>query len=165
MAKPQNNPAAEQIKNGLGLYVRLYPDTALRTVCAPVDRFDMHLEDVLGQMFALMRACGGIGLAGPQVGIPQRLFVAEIDRQALHLVNPAILTREGRGRMVEGCLSLPGIQAHVERDLEILVQGYNAQGQPCTHHARGLWARVIQHEIDHLDGKLICDYRHEEKQA
>ena len=153
-----NRPSGECTNDGLGLYLRLYPDTVLRAICNPVERFDTALADVLDEMLALMRACGGIGLAGPQVGIPQRLFVAEIDRQALHLVNPVILAREGRDKRVEGCLSLPGIQVNVERDLEITVQGYDAQGQLCTHHTKGLWARVIQHEIDHLNGRLICDH-------
>ncbi len=153
-----NKPSGERPNDRVGLYFRLYPDTVLRTICAPVERFDTSLADVLHEMLALMRACGGIGLAGPQVGIQQRLFVAEIDLQAVCWINPVILARGGRGKRVEGCLSLPGVQVNVERDLEITVQGYDARGQRCTHNVRGLWARVMQHEIDHLNGRLICDH-------
>ncbi len=140
------------------MYLRLSPVAVLSTTCNPVDRFDDRLTETLDEMLALMRAGGGIGLAGPQVGILQRLFVAQIDREALCLVNPVILTRDGRVTMTEGCLSLPGLQVDVERDLEITVKGYDALGRLSTHPARGLWARVIQHEMDHLNGKLICDY-------
>jgi len=105
-----------------------------------------------------MRANNGIGLAGPQVGITQRLFVSQIHSQVLCLANPVIMSRAGHGSMVEGCLSLPDVQVNVERDHEIAVQGYDSCGRKQACRVQGLWARVVQHEIDHLDGSLIIDY-------
>jgi len=140
------------------LSLKLYPDSVLRQVCDPVERFDRWLADVLDEMLVLMRAHNGIGLAGPQAGITQRLFVSKIDEQTICLANPVIASRTGRAEMVEGCLSLPGIQVNVERNHQIEVQGYDCRGRKQKHRLQGLWARMMQHEIDHLDGVLICDY-------
>jgi len=139
------------------LSLRLHPDPVLREACRPVERFDSWLSDVLDEMLSLMRVHEGIGLAGPQVGIAQRLFVAEIGRHSVCLVNPVIAARSGSERMSEGCLSLPNTYVDVQRDLQIEVQGFDPQGRNQTHCVEGLWARVMQHEIDHLDGVLICD--------
>ena len=140
------------------LSLRIYPDSVLRQVCEPVERFDHWLTDVLDEMLVLMRASNGIGLAGLQVGITHRLFVSEIDEQTICLVNPVIISRMGHAEMVEGCLSLPGTQVNVGRNQEIEVHGYDGQGQKRKHRLQDLWARVIQHEIDHFDGVLISDY-------
>jgi peptide deformylase len=123
-----------------------------------VERFDSWLSDVLDEMLSLMRIHDGIGLAAPQVGIAQRLFVAEIRGRPVCLINPVIVARYGSDRTTEGCLSLPGIYVDVPRDLQIEVQGYDVYGRRRRHRAEGLWARVIQHEIDHFDGVLICDH-------
>jgi len=157
MENPPKGQAGQRIGPGPALHLRVYPDAVLRTLCRPVDRFDTWLADVVAEMRAVMRTSRGIGLAGPQVGIAQRLFVAEIDRQSLCVVNPVILARCGSERMVEGCLSLPGVQVDVQRDRQVEVQGYDAHGCRCRHQLEGLWARVVQHEIDHLNGVLICD--------
>lgn len=139
------------------LRLRLYPDSMLRESCWPVGRFDTWLADVFEDMLALMRTHEGIGLAGPQAGLTKRLFVAELEGQTLCLANPVILARGGQDRMVEGCLSLPGIHVEIERDLQVEVGAYDAHGRKQKHRVQGLWARVMQHEIDHLDGVLICD--------
>lgn len=140
------------------LSLRIYPDAALRQVCNPVERFDRRLADVLDEMLVLMRASNGIGLAGPQAGIAQRLFVCEIDGQTSCLANPVITSRAGRAEMIEGCLSLPGVQVDVGRNRAIEARGYDSRGRKRKHRLQGLWARVVQHEIDHLDGVLICDH-------
>jgi peptide deformylase len=142
------------------LHLRLHPDPILRDVCHPIERFDSWLSDLLADMLALMRAYEGIGLAAPQVGIAQRLFVAEIHGRSVCLINPAIAARDGSDRMIEGCLSLPDVQVDVERDRQVEVQGYDAYGRRRRHRVQGLWAHVVQHEIDHLDGVLICDKTH-----
>lgn len=142
---------------GTRLYLRLYPDAVLRTVCHPIDRFDTWLADVLAEMLALMRTSGGIGLAGPQVGISRRLFVAKIQRRVLCLINPVITACDGSDLLAEGCPSLPGVQVDVRRPWWIDVQGFDARGRRRAYCVEGLWARVMQHEIDHLDGVLICD--------
>jgi peptide deformylase len=141
------------------LSLRLYPDSILRRVCVPVERFEGWLSDVLEEMLALMRTHEGIGLAAPQVGIVCRLFVARIEEQSICLANPVITTQSGKDEMAEGCLSLPGIRIDIERHRQIEVRGYDSRGRKRRHRVEGLWARVIQHEIDHLDGVLICDYR------
>lgn len=141
------------------LSLRIHPDSSLRQICTPVECFDVWLHDVLEEMLLLMRANNGIGLAGPQVGITQRLFVTQIQSQTICLANPEIVSRAGHARMGEGCLSLPRVQVKVERQREIDVQGYDFSGRKQAYRVQGLWARVIQHEIDHLDGTLITDYR------
>jgi peptide deformylase len=142
------------------LSLRFHPDPILRQTCRPVDRFDTWLSDVLEEMLLLMRIHQGIGLAAPQVGITQRLFVAEIDGYPICVVNPAIVARSGSDRMAEGCLSLPGLHVDIQRDRRVEVQGFDAQGRKRSYHVEGLWARVMQHEVDHLDGVLICDNVH-----
>ena len=157
MKNPPIERSGDRADAGTGLHLRFYPDAVLRTVCHPIERFDTWLADVLAEMLALMRTSGGIGLAGPQVGITRRLFVAKIQRRSLCLINPVITTRDGSDLMAEGCLSLPDIQVDVQRSWQIEVQGFDARGRRRTYCVEGLWARVMQHEIDHLDGVLICD--------
>lgn len=137
-----------------------YPDQVLRTVCEPVDTFDSTLHDVADEMLALMQYHEGIGLAAPQVGLRQRLIVASIADRQLVLANPAVIDASEPRDFVEGCLSLPGIQANVRRPERIRVIGFDMHGQRRSFGATGLWARVIQHELDHLNGVLILDYDH-----
>lgn len=139
------------------LNLRIFPDEILRRICAPVEDFNGELEDIFHEMLVLMRANNGIGLAGPQAGIPSRLFVCEIEDQVLCLANPVIAIVEGESRMPEGCLSLPGIQADVIRHEHILVKGQDLSGKEKKFRMTGMWARVTQHETDHLDGILITD--------
>jgi len=141
------------------LDLRIYPDSILRQLCEPVERFDGWLSDVLDEMFSLMRLHEGIGLAAPQAGISQRFLVAQIEDQTLILVNPSIVSQAGRVQMVEGCLSLPDVRVNMERIDRIDVSSYDHRGRKKKDAFWGLWARVVQHEIDHLDGVLICDYK------
>ena len=147
-----NNPVVAR-----PLSLKLHPDPVLRHTSRPVERFDTWLSDVFDEMLVLMRLHDGVGLAAPQVGITQRFFVAQIHGHAVCLVNPVVIARCGSDRMTEGCLGLPGIQVDVERDRQIEVQGYDDRGRKRRHLVQGLWARVVQHEVDHLDGVLICD--------
>ncbi len=139
------------------LSLKFHPDPILRETCHAVERFDSWLSDVLEEMRVLMCIHQGIGLAGPQVGIAQRLFVAKIQRRSLCLINPVITVCGGFDLMTEGGLSLPGVQVDVRRPWQIEVQGFDARGRRRAYCVEGLWARVMQHEIDHLDGVLICD--------
>ncbi|RPJ27172.1 MAG: peptide deformylase [Planctomycetaceae bacterium] len=161
MKNPPTGRSGDHFGAGPGLQLRLYPDAVLRTISNPIERFDSWLLDLRADMLALMRAHEGIGLAAPQVGIAQRLFVAEIHGRSVCLVNPEIAARAGSDRMLEGCLSLPGVQVDIERDRQVEVQGYDAYGRRRRHCVKGLWARVVQHEIDHLNGVLICDKAHQ----
>jgi peptide deformylase len=149
--KPQSRPES--------LHLRIFPDSALRQVCEPVETFDSWLDDVLKQMFVLMDIHNGIGLAGPQVGFTRRFFIAKIHMRAICLVNPVITSRRGTAGMTEGCLSLPDTFVHIKRNNSIEVSGYNCQGNKQSYQLHGLWARVVQHEMDHLNGIVICDYQ------
>ncbi len=124
----------------------------------PVEKFDTWLSDVIHEMFTLMKIHKGVGLAAPQAGLTGRFFVAEIDEQPLCLINPVIMNGTGCNHMTEGCLSLPDLSVQVERDTCIDVVSYAISGQRQMHRFDGLWARAVQHELDHLNGVLICDY-------
>jgi peptide deformylase len=140
------------------LSLSIFPDAVLREICAPVERFDSELEDLVHEMLVLMRANSGIGLAAPQVGIGKRLFVCELEGRSLCLINPQVKRSKGTAEMIEGCLSLPGVQVKVARNKKLLLRGYDLQGRRTPFKLSGLWARVAQHEVDHLNGVLICDY-------
>jgi peptide deformylase len=140
------------------LILRLHPDTALRQPCAPVEKFDSSLRDLLDEMRMLMLAHKGIGLAGPQVGLLQQLFICEIEGRYLAVVNPSLRPDTDTEAMIEGCLSLPGIRVNVRRPACVTVTGFDPRGKRVAWETDGLWARVIQHETDHLRGVLILDY-------
>jgi peptide deformylase len=141
------------------LVLRVTPDPLLRRVSAPVERFDRSLRGLVQDMQHVMSRHQGIGLAAPQVGVELRLFVCEIGGEVLAIVNPRIrLCETGTEVMAEGCLSLPGVSVPVTRASAALVQGHDPRGTAVSFVAQGLWARVVQHEADHLDGRLITDY-------
>ena len=141
-------------------HVRTFGDPVLRTKARPIDRFDDALGDEIKRMGHLMNDALGVGLAATQVGTLHRLLVYRIqqDGPVVALVNPEV---EWRGKetetMEEGCLSLPAVLVDVERPIHVRVRAQDAAGEQITIEASGLEARVIQHEIDHLDGVLILD--------
>ena len=151
-------------------HVRKYGDPSLRTRARPVEVFDAALAEEVRRMGALMDDALGIGLAATQLGVMHRVLVYRVDQDAPLgvLVNPVI---EWRGDEVEaleeGCLSLPGVGVDVERPVRVRVTALDEQGSPLLVEASGLEARVIQHEVDHLDGVLILDRtsRDQRKQA
>jgi len=151
-------------------HVRRFGDPVLRTKARPVERFDDALREEIRRMGVLMHDSIGIGLAAPQVGVSHRLLVyrVEPDSPVQPLVNPEVewCSRE-QETMEEGCLSLPGVHVDVERPLHVRVTAQDDRGEPIVVEASGLEARVIQHEIDHLDGVLILDRtsRDQRKQA
>ena len=109
-------------------------------------------------MLLTMRSSSGIGLAASQIGTPKRLIVIEMDKKVIKLANPKIISSKGKSKLEEGCLSLPEISVEIERPFEIEVSALNEEGKPIELKAKGLLARILQHEIDHLNGKLIIDY-------
>jgi peptide deformylase len=160
-----SQPGYEAAKNQTLIHrlsVVLYPDQVLRAVCQPVDTFDSALRDLAEEMLALIRQHQGIGLAAPQVGRQHRLIVCGIQERLFALTNFEVKDATEPREFVEGCLSLPGVQVNVRRPERIRVTGYDVHGQRRSFGAVGLWARVIQHELDHLNGVLICDYNHPE---
>jgi peptide deformylase len=134
------------------------PDAGkLRERARDVPAVDGSIRKLIADMRATMRRNRGIGLAAPQIGVPLRVLVAGPRRPALALVNPRFRERRGRQVGPEGCLSIPGIYADVRRARHVVVDGRNAQGRRVTVRGSGLFARVLQHEIDHLNGVLFID--------
>ena len=135
-----------------------YPDTILRKTSKDVDKMTDENRRLFDEMASTMYITQGIGLAAPQVGISKKMIVVDIGEGLLKLINPKIVSRKGVSSFDEGCLSVPDQSVKVKRAEEIVVS-YTDDNN--IHHQRnfqGLVARVIQHEIDHLNGKLIIDY-------
>lgn len=138
-----------------------FPDPRLRTRAAPVTAFDAKLKQFVADMFETMYAANGVGLAATQVNVHQRVLVADMSEDAdqpLVLINPRILEKDGEQVYQEGCLSFPGIFADVDRALHIKVAAQDVEGKEFTLDVEGPLAVCIQHEMDHLVGKLFVDY-------
>lgn len=138
-----------------------FPDDRLRTRAAPIEVVDDALRRLIDDMFETMYDAPGIGLAATQVNVHRRLLVADVsdDRSGqLVLINPEIIARDGVQTCNEGCLSVPGITAEVARAEQITVRALDRHGQRIEVQADGLLAVCIQHEMDHLEGKLFVDY-------
>ena len=141
-----------------------FPDPRLRTRAAPVDLATVGsagFQRLLDDMFETMYAAPGIGLAASQVDVHQRFMVIDVSEEhdaPLVFINPEIRTRQGEQVYQEGCLSVPGIYADVSRADVVTVHAHGRDGQPFELQAEGLLAVCIQHELDHLDGKLFVDY-------
>jgi peptide deformylase len=147
----------------LSLQIIHYPHPTLRHVSKPLKRVDAELKQMVAQMFDLMYEHEGVGLAANQVDLPYRLFIANVegdpkakDAECV-FINPVILKGSGQHEREEGCLSLPGVYAPVVRKEKISVQAYNLAGEEVSGELDGLFARVVQHEVDHLDGRLFID--------
>lgn len=146
------------MESGLPLDIKKYPDKILRSKCQVVEEITENEIRIFEMMVYTMQYFGGIGLAAPQVGIPSRLIIAGVGNRIVKLANPQIIETKGRDKMAEGCLSIPNIRVEVKRPYEVVIEGINEKGKLIQIKAKGLLARVLQHEIDHLNGKLIIDY-------
>jgi peptide deformylase len=138
-----------------------FPDPRLRARALPVTRFDAELSQLIDDMFETMYAAPGIGLAAPQVDVQLRLLVIDISEernQPLVLINPEILSREGVAVTEEGCLSVPGIFDEVQRAAKIRVRAQDRNGEAFERDFEGTLAVCVQHEMDHIEGKLFVDY-------
>jgi len=144
------------------LTILRYPDPRLHTVAKPVGAVDARLRKLADDMFETMYEAAGIGLAATQVNVHERLIVIDVseDRnQPMVLINPEILWASEEKRVGdEGCLSVPGIYDGVERSTSIKVQALDLDGKPQVHEAEGMLAVCIQHEMDHLMGKVFVEY-------
>jgi peptide deformylase len=140
------------------LDIRRFGDPVLKTRAAPVETFDESLVRLTQDMLATMRDQEGVGLAANQVGRLKRVFVAAIEDEEYVFVNPVLTDWSQTTETVpEGCLSIPGIQVDVERPTSVTVAAHDVSGEPLELRATDLLARVLQHEVDHLDGVLILD--------
>jgi peptide deformylase len=156
----ERDPEVEARRRAALSFIRRFGDPILKSRATPVDRFDDSTVAQVRRMAALMEDALGVGLAAPQLGISQRLLVYRIgpDAPLVTLANPEIeWSSEDSETFEEGCLSIPGIHVDVERPLHVRVRAHDEHGEGRTVEASGLEARVIQHEIDHLDGILMLD--------
>lgn len=138
-----------------------YPDPRLRNEALPVEEVDLEIKTLVSDMFETMYDAPGIGLASIQVNVPKRVIVVDVSEehdQPLCFINPEIISKQGEEEMDEGCLSVPGYYETVQRAEKIRVKALNEEGEAFEMDADGLLAVCIQHEIDHLDGKLFVDY-------
>ena len=144
------------------LKLRYYGDPVLRRKAASVAAVGPEIRDLIRGMFECMYRERGVGLAAPQVGVSQRIFVVDVEeesgeRKKFALVNPAMVKKTGSIVGEEGCLSIPGIHADVKRFEEVVFEALDEQGAPVAVRGKGLLARALQHELDHLDGILFID--------
>lgn len=140
------------------LKIRVFGDPVLRKKAKPVNRITAEHRQILSQMAGCMYEGAGIGLAAPQIGISAQLIVADIGDGLYKLVNPKIVKKQGSQVMQEGCLSVPGVCIKVKRAKHVWIEAEDENNQSLKIQAKDLFACVLQHEIDHLKGKLIIDY-------
>jgi len=140
------------------LQIRKIGDPVLRIKAEKIDEVNKKSNDLIDNMFEIMYAEDGVGLAAPQVGISKRIAVVDIrEDNKIVLINPEIIAEEGKAIMEEGCLSIPGETGDVIRSQKITVRSLDRNGNEIKFEAEGYEARAIQHEIDHLDGVLFID--------
>jgi peptide deformylase len=148
------------------LSLRIYPDPILRQVAGEITTFDGDARQLAEAMVASMYREAGIGLAAPQVGYSMRLLIAlemkdtqDVDADPTVLLNPRVISAASElWSYEEGCLSIPGVTAPVLRPVAVEVEYQDLDGQVCSMSAEGMYARILQHEIDHLNGRLFIDY-------
>ena len=150
------------------LVILEYPDPRLRKKAAPVTVVEYALRQFIDDLLETMYAANGVGLAATQVDVHKRVIVLDVSEsrdRPLVLINPRLLSQEGEGPGEEGCLSLPGIYDKLSRAMKICVTALGRDGQPFEMNAEGLLGVCIQHEMDHLEGKLFVDYLSELKRT
>ncbi len=142
------------------LDIKIYPDPVLKKKAKSVKKITEDMRKLAYDMIETMRSNNGVGLAGPQVGISKRIIVVEDSesKSALALIDPKIVKKKGKSHFCEGCLSLPGVDSDIVRPESIVVEFLNVDGKKIKINASGLLARIVQHEIDHLDGILFIDH-------
>lgn len=140
--------------------IHYLPDSVLRKVAKPIEHFDEELQTLIEDMFETMYHAKGVGLAAPQIGISRRLSVIDVKgdkSEQLVIINPEIIASEGRQEFQEGCLSVPGSYDTVVRARKVTVRALDRHGNPFEITGEGLLGECLQHEIDHLNGKLFID--------
>lgn len=140
------------------LDIRVLGDPVLRKATTPVEKVTDEIRALISDMFDTMYAAEGIGLAAPQVGRSERVTVMDVEGQKFALINPEIIESEGSAKGEDGCLSIPDIFGDVTRATRVIVRALDENGREIEVEGTELLARCMQHEIDHLDGKLFIDY-------
>jgi peptide deformylase len=157
---PELDPELEARRAAAMSFIRRLGDPVLKSRATEVDRFDDSLRSQVRRMAGIMGDAFGVGLAAPQLGVSQRLLVYRVgpDGPLVVLANPELEWQSEETEVLEeGCLSIPGVHVDVDRAVHVLVRAVDEEGEPRSVEASGLEARVIQHELDHLDGVLILD--------
>ncbi|BCY10486.1 peptide deformylase [Actinoplanes sp. L3-i22] len=137
--------------------IRLYGDPVLRTPSDPVTDFDASLREIVRDLEDTVREPGRAGVAGPQIGIGLRVFSYNVAGQVGHLINPVLSDFDGEQEDDEACLSLPGLGYSTKRAMSVTARGFDQHGEPVVIAGTGFLARALQHETDHLDGRLYID--------
>lgn len=132
-------------------------DEALHRVCRPVEKFDEKLAILLDDMQETLEKAQGVGLAGPQVGVCRRLFIMHLEDEKIEAINPEIISRSGKQRVQEGCLSCPNVWGYVTRPEKVVLKAQDRNGNWYTHEFTGLGAQCVCHESDHLDGHVFTE--------
>lgn len=143
------------------LEILKFPDPRLKTVAEPITEINDELKQIVADMIETMYDANGVGLAGTQVNIHKRIFTmdaSETRDQPIVVLNPEILSREGKGGNAEGCLSVPSAYDKVDRAATVRLRGMDMNGETFEWDTEGLMAHVIQHEVDHLNGLLFIDH-------
>ncbi len=141
----------------------IYGDEVLREMCTPVEEITPELKEFIGEMFKTLRRVKGVGLSAPQVGVTKRFFILDLSSSSFELddlvmINPEIISMEGEQCGEEGCLSFPGLYLEITRANKVVCRYFDLDGNENEVEAEGLFARAIQHETDHLNGKLFIDH-------
>jgi len=138
----------------------LYPNEILRQKTEEVEQIDGEIQTLIQEMYQVLEKEGGLGLAAPQVGRSQAIFIVQTEKEKYTFINPEIIEKEGTQYNYEGCLSLPGVQERVYRSYRVVIRALNEQGKPFTldTQTNDLLAQVIQHEYDHIQGTLMIDH-------
>ncbi len=132
-------------------------DEALHRVCRPVEKFDEKLAILLDDMQETLEKAQGVGLAGPQVGVCRRLFIMHLEDEKIEAINPEIISRSGKQRVQEGCLSCPNVWGYVTRPEKVVLKAKDRNGNWYTREFTGLGAQCVCHESDHLDGHVFTE--------
>lgn len=132
-------------------------DEALHRVCRPVEKFDEKLAILLDDMQETLEKAQGVGLAGPQVGVCRRLFIMNLEDEKIEAINPEIISRSGKQRVQEGCLSCPNVWGYVTRPEKVVLKAQDRNGNWYTREFTGLGAQCVCHESDHLDGHVFTE--------
>lgn len=134
-----------------------YGDQILRERAEEIEQIDDEVQELISRMYEIMAESHGLGLAGPQIGVSRRIFVYDVGEGPHALINPVITSSSGEESGLEGCLSIPGLQGEVPRAATVTIRGTDEHGEQVKIRAEGLLARVFQHEMDHLDGRMFID--------
>lgn len=138
--------------------IRKYGDPVLRDICQSVEKIELEEKNTFYYMKEILLTQDALGIAAPQIGMSQRMIAVKVDGDLIQLANPTITDGWGKKTLTEGCLSLPEVFVKVPRSRRVLVEGVDEKGRRREFEAEGMLARVIQHEVDHLNGTLIVDY-------